>query len=295
MGHPGTTGGRAITLARFLSGPRGGKYALARSPPVPPSPIVVDWLDLAWLDEAARRDPIAHVWSVWDLKTAPDKVQFVSLREAGATRAYLLIWRGTPGRTVVHWVGETSDVDPLLGALPARPIVAVVPPEMAGPVADRRGPADRFSVLIMRHARPTPVPLPGPEARRLTNADRAAVVALEREHSDLLTQSYARANFDREWAFGAFEGNRLVAVAHASVSLPSMWVVGGIFTLPDARGRGHGTRVTTLATRAAIDRGATPILYVREDNWTARQIYERLGYRTATFRVWLDAGAGVRP
>jgi len=47
-----------------------------------------------------------------------------------------------------------------------------------------------------------------------------------------------------------------------------------------------------VALRAALDAGARPTLFVREDNTVARQIYERLGFRLLERRVWVDAVDG---
>jgi len=53
----------------------------------------------------------------------------------------------------------------------------------------------------------------------------------------------------------------------------------GIGLLPDARGHGIGTRLLQSAIATAWSRGLTRIeLTVRDDNTTARALYERLGF-----------------
>lgn len=53
----------------------------------------------------------------------------------------------------------------------------------------------------------------------------------------------------------------------------------GIYTMPDARRDGLGTRGTSAVTQWVLDRAEQAFLLVNEDNTPAQRIYERLGYR----------------
>jgi RimJ/RimL family protein N-acetyltransferase len=55
--------------------------------------------------------------------------------------------------------------------------------------------------------------------------------------------------------------------------------VGPVWTPPEHRGRGYAAAVTTAATRAILDAGATAVLYTDLANPTSNGIYARLGYR----------------
>ncbi|MCI4317042.1 MAG: GNAT family N-acetyltransferase [Thermoplasmata archaeon] len=79
------------------------------------------------------------------------------------------------------------------------------------------------------------------------------------------------------------------------MTLPNLWILGGIFTRRNHRGKGWGRAITTTATRAAIFEGARPALAVRADNISALRVYQRLGYETVEHRVWVDAGASLAP
>lgn len=63
----------------------------------------------------------------------------------------------------------------------------------------------------------------------------------------------------------------------------------GIGVLPEQRGQGYGTLITTVATRAALASGNRLVwLSVSEDNLRAVGVYSRLGYRRAfSWRRWL--------
>jgi len=251
---------------------------------------VENGIDGAWLARLSTEDPVRHAWAVWDRLMFPDRVEFRTLLEDGAPTAYLLIWRGSPKVTVVHWLGSTKDPGPLLDALPQRPLIALVPEALAIEVERRRGPARIGFVHWMAFEPGRPVEaVPQRRARRLAPSDLADLVGLAQRHPDVLTAPYAHADLAREPTFAAFDWGRIGAVARAQVALPAVWVIGGVFTVPELRGRHLGTDVMRAIVRAALDAGARPSLVVREENTPARRIYESLGFRLFERRVWVDA------
>jgi ribosomal protein S18 acetylase RimI-like enzyme len=247
-------------------------------------------IDGAWLARLGEADPIRHVWAVWDRLMFPERIEFRTLYEDGAPTAYLLLWHGSPKVTVVHWVGSARDPRPLLDALPPRPLVANVPEELAEEVQRRCAPARSGIVHLMAFepGRTVP-PVPPNRARRLVPADLPALTGLAERHPDPLTSPYLQVDLTRDTVFGAFDWGRLGAVARAQVALPGTWVIGGVFTVPDLRGRHLGTDVTQTAVRAAREAGARPTLYVRDDNAPARRIYDQLGFQPFDRRALIEA------
>lgn len=124
---------------------------------------------------------------------------------------------------------------------------------------------------------------PIPNLRHLTLADAALV-------RQLYARYPANAFNDDQLATGAFFGafdprgrDTLVAIAgaHAISRRRHIAAVGGVFTLPDARGRGYARALTSAVTAALFESGcADVILNVAEDNAVARRVYERLGFTT---------------
>jgi predicted GNAT family acetyltransferase len=55
--------------------------------------------------------------------------------------------------------------------------------------------------------------------------------------------------------------------------------VGPVWTPPEQRRRGYAAAVTTAATSAILDAGATPVLFTDLANPTSNGVYARLGYR----------------
>ncbi len=264
---------------------------------MPSESLVESGIDRDWLLGEASRDPIAHAWAVWDLDHGGGRVRFTTLREHGRPRAYLLVWYGLPSAPVVHWVGVPEDPRLLLRSLPERPLIAIVPAPVADAVAAARPPVVSYPLLVLALDPTAPEPArPPPEVRRLRRDDAPALERLAKSNPELLTAAYLAIDPGVEQIWGVMdERGSLRAVARVQLALPKVWMIGGIYTAPDFRGRGLGTAVTSAATLAALAAGATPALVVREDNASARHIYASLGYRLVDHRVWIDAGVDRRP
>jgi hypothetical protein len=58
--------------------------------------------------------------------------------------------------------------------------------------------------------------------------------------------------------------------------------VGPVWTPPEHRRRGYAAAVTTAATQAILDAGATAVLYTDLANPTSNGVYARLGYRVVS-------------
>ena len=83
-----------------------------------------------------------------------------------------------------------------------------------------------------------------------------------------------------EW-YGAFDGDRLVAMAGERVHAGELREVSGVCTLPDHQGRGHARRLTEAVIRSQLARGLTPFLHVASSNARARDLYGRMGFAVA--------------
>jgi len=120
----------------------------------------------------------------------------------------------------------------------------------------------------------------GGEVRRLSGRDAPRINALYSMEGTLTR--YPSEVIDRAIYFGAFDGERLTAVAGTHIVSPhqSIAVVGNVFTHPGYRGRGLASRVTGAVTRALLERGCSEVvLTVAPDNRPAVAAYSRLGYR----------------
>jgi [ribosomal protein S18]-alanine N-acetyltransferase len=257
------------------------------------SETLVEGIDRSWLEAEARTDPISHAWALWDLDHEPGRFRIVSLLRASHTMGYLLIWyAGGPPRA--HWVGRDPSDSMLALGLPQPPVIAIVPERVASAVSERLRPTQTYSLEVLVCSG-RPLGAPDPRVRRLRSKDAPALADLLTQNPGAELAGYAGLDLDRASVWGAFEGERPVALARIAVQLPSVWIITGVYTDPAFRGRGLGREVTATATAEALAAGARAGLYVRADNAAARAIYREIGYTRVDRRVWIDASAGVPP
>ncbi|HYA70696.1 MAG TPA: GNAT family N-acetyltransferase [Thermoplasmata archaeon] len=257
-------------------------------------------IDREWLERNAARDPFSHAYGLWDLDHAPNRVRFISALDGEETVGYLLVWLGHPTRTVVHWVGADPRARILAGALPPRPLVAIVPEMFQNLAVAARGPARPFTLLLLASEtgvppRANPNPPVSAKVRRLERADHSALAEFAQRQTDPVAAEYPTLDPGEEWIWGAFDQGRLLGAVRAAVRLTDVWLVGGVFVDPPARGRGIGRALVEAALESARQERVRVGLYVREDRLEARRLYERLGFHALGRRTWLDLGAGFAP
>jgi predicted GNAT family acetyltransferase len=80
---------------------------------------------------------------------------------------------------------------------------------------------------------------------------------------------------------GAFDGDRLVAMAGHRITTATHTEVSAVCTDADYRKRGLGAALTIAIAEALLARDHTPMLHVSADN-PARSLYESLGFRVRT-------------
>lgn len=112
----------------------------------------------------------------------------------------------------------------------------------------------------------------------------SAAMALEEsrdnpyQRNPTLFQSRIEERIRRRRDFVLFENGRLVFKANVAALSPQGGHIEGVYTTPEARGRGIGLAGCAWVTRWILERAPMATLLVNEDNYGARRIYERLGF-----------------
>lgn len=78
--------------------------------------------------------------------------------------------------------------------------------------------------------------------------------------------------------YGVIVDGVLASIAASYVTLPWIYVIGGVFTGEKYRGRGYAKAITSAITREAISMGATAGLHVEVDSEPAVKLHKSLGY-----------------
>lgn len=85
----------------------------------------------------------------------------------------------------------------------------------------------------------------------------------------------------KKYWWGLFIEERLVSMCAYTVRVDDLAQIGGVYTTPETRGRGYGYAVIRrmILDSKNIQRVKKLILFTNEDNFIARKIYERAGFK----------------
>ncbi len=139
-----------------------------------------------------------------------------------------------------------------------------------------------------------PDPLPPGAARSAGHADepwlaewvQAFATEAHSPVADPVGEVVKRLGHDgfRVWVDGEGE-----PVSMAARGLPAAGVsrIGPVYTPPRQRRHGYGAAVTAAAAASILQEGALPVLFTDLANPTSNALYQRLGFRSVSNRVWL--------
>ena len=254
----------------------------------------------------AREDPILNALVLYDWlvlrREKPEACDFfVALgKRSGRVEAACVAYHDRGFDSIV-FCGRPEASRAIIEALaPQKALLPRVPPEELPGILEALGGrvTKIYDVFLMAC---------GPGSFR--PAIRHPVVRLGPEHAELFWR-FLREELRREASledarkrltepdkpvFAILHGQRIASLALIYVSLPEVSMVGGVYTVPDMRGRGLATSVTSAATRAALELSEAAALIVRTDNEPALRVYRRIGYEVYRRLKWICVGVDVRP
>ncbi len=133
-------------------------------------------------------------------------------------------------------------------------------------------------VMRLEPERFCPQPMPrGPVVRRAETADLEALVRFYGDAGEMRRTPQAVADplrYRRIWL--AEEEGTILAAALTNAEAMGLAMVGGVYTLPQARGRGLGQAVVSGLCGELLAEGFTPVLYWA--NPAAGALYRKLGF-----------------
>jgi ribosomal protein S18 acetylase RimI-like enzyme len=98
----------------------------------------------------------------------------------------------------------------------------------------------------------------------------------------------ARSFLRRSPSFGIFEGETLASRAAIEELGGVATAIRRVFTNPKYRKRGYALSITSVAAREAMKDSGDIILFVRDRNFGAKKMYERIGFRSVAKRIEVD-------
>ncbi|HVX83649.1 MAG TPA: GNAT family N-acetyltransferase [Phycisphaerae bacterium] len=159
------------------------------------------------------------------------------------------------------------------------------------PAVHRRAPARQMVNMVMQLPAEAACEA-APEVRAAREADVPVLNRWRRayrEERGILFDADLDAWVATGRVFVSEAGGQVVAVAKLDVELPELVEIGGVYTFPDHRQRGYGSRlVADLACRIRAMK-KVPTLQVDVENGPALRLYEAAGWvrRGRLARVWL--------
>ena len=81
--------------------------------------------------------------------------------------------------------------------------------------------------------------------------------------------------------FGIFEADKLVAMTGQRMHIENDTEISAVCTHPNYLGKGYATVLLKHQLQLILQKGEQPFLHVRDDNYRAIAVYERLGFRVS--------------
>jgi len=244
-----------------------------------------------------KSDIIKHVFAFYDIQNDPQHTITYAAFENGNLGGYILIYTATDVPSVILEC-EDSLAGRLLEHAPPDNFIAHVPPNLLPAIKkrfpDARDYLENWMLVKKNEARFFKSEL----VRRLRteeDAQKLADLLLSRkDRPPGMLKKYA------DWIskmpiYGFFRDDQLVSYAGSFIQLPQVWLIGGVFTQSEHRGKGYATLVTSAITEEALKTAETAALFARSENYPAIKVYEKIGYRKIGEKVWVDVGTGLKP
>ena len=236
---------------------------------------MIDAIARGQLRALLERDRIWSAYALADLDPKEDENSGWLFNQ----EAVVLIYRGL-SPAVLFTAGEPRELQPLLVDIPPERYIYLLKTNHKELLATRL--QIEFEEIMHRmilHPE-TFSGVPAGDVAALTSADQPAIETLFADHPDRPDAFHPRQLHDRPF-WGIWEADQLVSVA--GIHIISDWAgvaaVGNVFTRPDRRGRGLGTRATAALVQDLLDSGLkTVVLNVSIENQAAIRCYQKLGF-----------------
>jgi predicted GNAT family acetyltransferase len=73
------------------------------------------------------------------------------------------------------------------------------------------------------------------------------------------------------------------------------WMIGGFYTNPEYRNQGCATSLASFLIKKALTETDHVGLHVREDNYLAKHVFEKVGFKPYRKMCWLEHNINLVP
>ena len=240
---------------------------------------------------------IRHVFAFYDIQHEPKHTTVYGAFEDGDLKGYILIYTALEFPSIVmDCKGETAEK--LIKYAPKTRFIMHAPPTLLPAIKRSFPDAKHYVENWMLVKRGQANLFRSKFVRRLQSNKDASELAMLLSAQKDRPRGIAKKYID--WigkmpVYGVFVNDELVSYAGSFLQLPEVWMIGGVYTDPNDRGKGYATLATSAVTEEALRNAETAALFVRSDNYSAIKVYEKIGYRKIGEKLWVDVGTGLRP
>lgn len=244
-----------------------------------------------------RSDITRHVFAFYDIQYEPEHTIVYVVFENENLKGYILIYTALECPSIVLEC-ESNTAEKLIKYAPENRFIIHAPPNLLPIIKRRFSDAKHYIENWMLVKKGHANSFQSEFVRRLRSEEDASKLALllsnQRNRPRGITKKYIEW-IDKMPVYGVFVNDELASYAGSFLQLPEVWMIGGVYTHPNCRGKGYATLATSVVTDDALRNAETAALFVRSDNYSAIRVYEKIGYRKVGEKLWVDVGTGLRP
>jgi len=255
------------------------------------------------LTRLCKENPLsAHCYAVYYLMREPGRAEIVLMASGDSIDSYALVWYGgsftitdiyeihvwNPTREVVLGLSIPPDKRADIQLYDNAPSDVELVTSHFRSLGFSRLHIEEFHDMVCTRESFTPSPLEK-LAVRLEERHASLYRDLELERGIEISFEEARGILKTYIHYGVIVDNVLASIAASYVTLPWVYMIGGVFTRERYRGRGYAKAVVSALTREAVFSEAVAGLHVEVDNEPAIKVYKDLGYQITKTRTWVLA------
>lgn len=249
------------------------------------------------LDAFLHKDVLLNAYAIWDLHYMRHRSRFFLVQVDGEIQGVLLDFYGHTGFHSIWLRGTNKAVEKLLNVpMYNKMLFPFMLPENEE-VIKRKFPISAQSttdfMLLKRGSERLRI---NHSARLLSQSDASAFACLRKKtHETPSTKEmkHALEIIKEQPVYGIFANSMLVSAATFHVKLPEIWIIGGLYTRPEYRNLGYTTSITSIMIREGLRETGCIGLYMREDNYPAKRVYEKAGFKLYKKIKFLDYNTGL--
>jgi RimJ/RimL family protein N-acetyltransferase len=242
-----------------------------------------------------REDPFVNAYAIYDLYNLRHRAKFFVYLEDDKLKGLLLDFLSRRDVHSIWLFGEKEAIVKLLGIISAEKIIFHVFPEFESIIRRKFAITAKYHVDFMLLKKGEERLYINHEIRPLSLADVVSFASLRKEAPSSEDIKEAESFLKEISFYGVFEDDKLISVACVQAMIPEIWILGGFYTKPEYRNKGCATSLASFLVKKALAETNHVGLHVREDNYPAKHVYEKVGFKLYRKMCWLEYNVDIAP